>query len=139
MSTTCIEQTLHVVVNLSAEDRARLDKIIAGLEKKDCTKCADTVLRYGAAIATELAQNEEKPAEVKTTPAEPEPQETPQETEPTAPSVTKADVQSKAMSLSQAGKKAEVKAIVTEYADRISAIPEDKLAEVMEKLNALGG
>lgn len=129
---------LRVTVELCAEDRARLDKIIAGLEK-DCTKCAETVIRYGVGIAQEMAQNEEKPAEVETTPTEPEPQETPQETEPSAPSVTKADVQSKVMTLSQAGKKAEVKAIVTEYADRISAIPEDKLAEVMEKLNALEG
>ena len=43
------------------------------------------------------------------------------------------------VTLSAANKKAEVRAIVKEYADRVSAIPEDKLSEVWAKLKALEG
>lgn len=65
-----------------------------------------------------------------TAPAEPEPEQT-------AGKVDKADVQKKVVELSAAGKKAEVRDIVKSYAERVSAIPEDKLAEVMAKLEAL--
>lgn len=62
--------------------------------------------------------------------AEPEPEQT-------AGKVDKAEVQKKVVELSAAGKKAEVRDIVKSYAERVSAIPEDKLAEVMAKLEAL--
>ena len=52
---------------------------------------------------------------------------------------TKADVQALVMKLAApgTGKKEAVKAIVNEYAKKISDIPEEKLNEVMAKLNQL--
>ena len=55
------------------------------------------------------------------------------------PAVKLADVQKKVVDLSTAGKKDAVKAVVQAYAPRVSAIPEDKLAEVLAKLNELEG
>lgn len=130
---------LKVTVELCAEDRARLDKIIATLEGKDCAKCAQAVVTYTTAAVAETAQNATKQETKETAPQADEPQETPQETKPSAPSVTKAELQSKVVALCQAGKKDETKAVVNEYAPNVSGIPEDKLAEVMEKLNALEG
>ena len=52
---------------------------------------------------------------------------------------TKDDIQALVMKLAApgTGKKEAVKAIVNEYAPRISGIPEDKINEVMAKLNQL--
>ena len=51
----------------------------------------------------------------------------------------RASLQKKIVELTTAGKKAAVKEIVTAYATKVSAIPEDKLAEVLAKLNELEG
>lgn len=51
----------------------------------------------------------------------------------------RASLQKKVVDLSTAGKKDAVKAVVQAYAPRVSAIPEDKLAEVLAKLNELEG
>jgi hypothetical protein len=56
---------------------------------------------------------------------------------PPAPSTT--DIQKVVVRLAAAGKKAEVREIVKGYADRVSAIPEDKRAEVLARLSALEG
>lgn len=55
----------------------------------------------------------------------------------TAPQVSKADIQQKVIQLSAAGKKAQVREIVTAVATKVSDIPEDKLADVWGKLTAL--
>lgn len=52
---------------------------------------------------------------------------------------TKADLSQLVVRLSAAGLKAQVREIITAYADRVSNIPEDKYAEVMSKLTALEG
>lgn len=59
--------------------------------------------------------------------------------EPEAPKATKADVQAMVIKLAApgTGKKDAVKTIVNEYAKKVSEIPEDKLDEVMAKLNKL--
>ena len=59
--------------------------------------------------------------------------------EPEQVNYTKADVQALVMKLAApgTGKKDAVKAIVNEYAKKISDIPEEKLNEVMTKLNKL--
>lgn len=57
--------------------------------------------------------------------------------EPPVPST--ADIQKVVVRLAAAGKKAEVREIVKGYADRVSAIPEDKRAEVLTRLSALEG
>lgn len=51
----------------------------------------------------------------------------------------RANLQKKIVELTTAGKKAAVKEIVTAYAAKVSAIPEDKLTEVLEKLAKLEG
>lgn len=60
-------------------------------------------------------------------------------TEPVVPWVTMADIQKKVVDLSTAGKKDAVKAIIQAYAPKVSAIPEDKYGEVLEKLATLEG
>lgn len=52
---------------------------------------------------------------------------------------TKADLSQLVVRLSAAGLKAQVREIITAYADRVSNIPEDKYAEVMARLAALEG
>ena len=49
------------------------------------------------------------------------------------------DIQKRVVELAAAGKKAQVREIVKSYAERVSEIPEEKLAEVLGRLNALGG
>lgn len=58
---------------------------------------------------------------------------------PAAKPCTKADLSQLVVRLSAAGLKAQVREIITAYADRVSNIPEDKYAEVMAKLTALEG
>ena len=65
---------------------------------------------------------------------EPEPQP-----EPAAPQHTRAELQHLVVTLTSAGKKAEVRAIVLAVAPKVSDIPEDKIDEVFEQLKALEG
>lgn len=58
---------------------------------------------------------------------------------PAAKPCAKADLSQLVVRLSAAGLKAQVREIITAYADRVSNIPEDKYAEVMAKLTALEG
>ena len=119
-------QEIKVTVELCTEDRGRLDDILAALQAVGTPFPAPVGLP-DAPITPETPQAEETPApEVKEATA-------PQE----APEITAADIQRKVVALSAAGKKAEVKAIVNDYATKVSAIPEDKRAEVWERLNAL--
>lgn len=87
-------------------------------------------------------QNEPEPVTVAEPAPEPEQETAPWETAPvqeSLPAVKLADVQKKVVDLSAAGKKDAVKAVVQAYAPRVSAIPEDKLAEVLAKLTELEG
>lgn len=115
---------------------AKLDRIIELLEQAtthDCSKCTESVVKF---VASELSQAEQ---------AEPQKEESPGQLSfdtapaPEKPAVKLADVQKKVVDLSTAGQKDAVKAVIQAYAPRVSAIPEDKLAEVLEKLTALEG
>jgi hypothetical protein len=140
-----------ITINWSAEDRARIDKLIALLEdmpKHDCSKCVDAAAKYAAKLTTVAAAapvEETQPTEDTTEPEQPAeaPQEAAvevQEEAPAAPAVDRADIQKKVVALSSAGKKDEVRAIVLAYGNtKVSDIPEDKLGEVFEKLTALEG
>lgn len=141
-----------ITIELCAEDRARLDRIIEALENRpNCEGCVSAAMDMSKAAQAEIdAAKAEAKAETPTTnPPEPEkPVETPAEhpldtppidEAPELPKVDRADVQRKVVELSAAGKKADVKEIVTAYATKVSDIPEDKLAEVLEKLNKLEG
>lgn len=142
-----------ITIELCAEDRARLDRVIEALEHRPncegCVTAAVTMTKEAVAEAT-APKPEAKDETPTTNPPEPEkPVETPTEhpldappievNEPTAPKVDRADVQRKVIELSAAGKKEAVKAIVTAYAAKVSDIPEDKLAEVFDQLTALEG
>lgn len=145
-----------ITIELCTEDRARLDAILDALKgTPNCSGCVEHVVgSFNNLVQTRAEAPQpaeiptEAPAELVTPPAEEKPKEAapehpldapPFDLDAPAPTVDRADIQRKVVELSSAGKKAEVKAIVTGYADRVSAIPEDKLAEVFEKLNALEG
>ena len=66
-----------------------------------------------------------------------EPQEA--ETEAPVPNVTKNDIQQKVIELVGKGKKAEVRNIITTYADNVSGLPDSTLNEVWARLTALEG
>ena len=113
---------IKITTELCAEDRARIDKLTATLE--------GLVINIAPA-ATEPEKAEVKEPEKVETPAEPEnvPEEVPEH--------TKAELQQKVISLVTAGKKDEVKAIIEQYAERVSAIPAEKINEVWDKLTEL--
>lgn len=128
---------LIMTIKLSEEDRARLDRIAAALES--CGSCQ---------VINDMAPTpeapEEKPQEGPQEPAGDAPSEggadTPPEPEKTqAPErrVSMSEIQQKVVALSAAGKKAEVRDLIKAYADRVSAIPEDKYAEVYDLLERL--
>lgn len=122
-----------IPIELCQEDRARIDKVIELLTLSTGQRC------QGCADAVQEAFTATKPIEfTKDTPEEEKPAEPTQEVD-TAPQVSKADIQQKVIQLSAAGKKAQVREIVTAVATKVSDIPEDKLAEVWDKLNALEG
>jgi hypothetical protein len=145
-----------IIFELCADDRARLDRIIEALENRpNCDRCvSDAITMTKTAVTEATAAKAETKEETPTTitpPAE-KPAETPTEhpldeppfemNEPTAPealTVTREDVRGKVVKLCAAGKKEEVKKVVTAYAEAVKDIPEDKLAEVLEKLTALEG
>jgi hypothetical protein len=124
-----------IIVNLCEEDRQRLDRIIAALERPapKCERCADDVAEF---VDDRLRQNGLEPQATEDTAPEEKPAE---EAKPEQPAVSRADIQRKVVELSAVGKKEQVREVVKEYADRVSAIPEDKLVEVWQKLTALGG
>lgn len=143
-----------ITIELCAEDRARLDRVIEALEHRpNCENCASAAITMtqAAQAEAETPTAEAKEPTPTTNPPEPEtPVETAPEhpldvlpfekpTAPEAPKVEPADIQRKVVDLCSKGKKAEVKDIITAYAPNVSGIPADKLAEVLEKLNALEG
>lgn len=137
-----------ITIELCAEDRARLDAIIAALgsypnqAKAKTTKIEPDKEETPTTTTSEAEAPAEAPADY---PIDPPPFDVPEQDAPEqdAPEpdnpINRADVQRMVVELSAAGKKSEAKEIVMAYADRVSAIPEDKLAEVFAKLNTLEG
>lgn len=145
-----------ITIELCQEDRNRLDVI------SDTLELIRQTLVNGAAVAPVVTQDAPK-SEPKAEPtpeaeapaeAQNEPQATPQtdlydedggeitpeatvKEAPTVEPVPLADIQKKVVALSAAGKKAEVREIVTKYAGRVSAIPVEHTAEVWQQLCAL--
>ena len=121
----------HITIELCAEDRARLDKILTALENHpNCEPCLETVKDLADAIeAQPEAPKQEEPEAPKQEATEPEP----------VAKYTPNDIQQAAVRLIAAGKKPQVREIVQEYAGKISDIPADKCDEVMAKLAALEG
>lgn len=131
-----------ITIELCAEDRARLDRLTDFLIKR--IEQVDEL--YGKEMPSRTAKEttEEKPTETTqpepTPAAEAEPVKT-DSNEPTKaePEVTIEDIRGKVLELTGAGKREQVSAIIKDYAEKVSSIPVDKRAEVLEKLNKLEG
>ena len=103
-------------------------------------KLAEVIARTETAKNTQDAPEAPTPTENSTeveNEARAEPAEATQAQEAPKPSVTMAMLTSKAITLSAAGKKDQVRAIVHDYAQTVSALPEDKWDEVYKRLTAL--
>lgn len=149
----------NIIIELCKEDRDRLDilnkalamltgqleGINAALEAKGIieTVVTEEVIstEYTAASDTkpwdtrdlhQEAAEAPEPVEVVTTPPAPE-------TVQDEPTVTKQDIQQKVIELVGKGKKAEVRGIITTYADNVSGLPDSTLNEVWARLTALEG
>lgn len=157
----------NIIIELSAEDRARIDRLTAALEariaqeqtiiektydkapeKDDIAEMARAALDTTKKTTTEdtpkIAQDEQKLEEVQTpntTPEEATEAEEPSvaPVEEAKPAVTLEMLRNKALALSAAGKKDQVRAIVTSYAGKISDISESQYGEVYAKLTELEG
>ncbi len=133
----------HITMNLCPEARTRLDAIPEPL--KAPKPRGENGVQLEKALCTEenRPENDAQSAETfepeETQPKEEEPTQPEIENDSTVPEVTEEDIRSKYMSLSTTPKKPEAAAIIKQYAAKISAIPADKRAEVLERLTALEG
>ena len=110
-----------ITIELCAEDRQRLDRILTALEGNSTPATAEPVREQ---------LTEAKPADM--TPVDEAP---PQEW--TAPEYKLSDIQQKVVALAAAGKKAEVREIIKAYAPKVSELPDEKFGEIMAKLAEL--
>lgn len=142
---------INITTELCAEDRARLDRLTAAMERlandmeppvialagtpfqtEQPAEVALDILKEGTGVAMgTIAEPESVLAEVGAPAEEPEEKEVPEH--------TKTELQQKVISIVTAGKKDEVKAIIEQYAERVSAIPDEKINEVWDKLTKLEG
>lgn len=125
----------HITIEFCQEDRKRIDELI-GMAGWIAGALKDMAAQpQGVAEpAKKLELVNEHPVDDVSPHAAPEPV-----AEPTAPKWTKDDVQALVIKLAApgTGKKDAARAIVYEYAKKVSDIPEDKLDEVMAKLSKL--
>lgn len=139
-----------IIIELAAEDRKRLDAFLAALQNSPrCDKCVQDVAaamdRQNGPQSEEKPKAEEEPEApgfVEATAAPPWEEGVPAEVtkpEPEPQKYTQAEVQKKVVELCAAGHKDATRAIVNQYAPRVSAIPADKYDEVMDKLLKLEG
>jgi hypothetical protein len=142
-----------ITIELCAEDRARLDKIIEGLASTPrCDHGAKAVAETVAGITQSATEPQEAPKEepkAETNPAEEAPQESTQDPEDSAlaekvePTVTLEQIQQKVVQLAASGaeKKAKVREVISAYGTKVSDLKDqpEKWGEVWEKLTALEG
>lgn len=146
-----------ITIELCAEDRARIDRLIAAVEKR--TVQVESALEQKYNIKTEPtddpvtkaladtlsraqeSQNKATGEQETPAPTTPQTEETPTveavEPQQTARKVDRAELRAKVVELSAKGLKEQVKAVVREYGQTVPTIPEDKIAECYEKLEAL--
>lgn len=135
----------HITIELCKEDRQRIDELIgmAGWIVGALKDMANQPLAVLEQTEQPTPVNEHPVDEVSPHAApEPDPNQLSffdQAHEPAAPIYKKEDVQALVLKLAApgTGKKDAVKAIVNEYAKKVSDIPEEKLNEVMAKLQKL--
>ena len=136
-----------ITIELCADDRARLDAIIAGLQaltdKAEPDPIAEAAKRALGLTPTESPVEPQEEAEAPTLATTPIEEETPTEETPAEPvnekKATQADVRALYVKLSSSGKKAEARAVILPVSPTISGIPDDKVQEVFDKLTALEG
>lgn len=128
MRTPDVEQNIRFTIELCKEDRKRLNDLIAALDARGREKCTEDVSAEqdsGGEVLKPIHTDEQ--AKSDTAVNEPEKE------------IRVADIQSKVVDLTAIDKKAEAREIVFAYAERVSDIPEDKRAEVYQRLIALEG
>ena len=155
-----------IVIELCSEDRARLDRLAEAMERKTCDKCVTTAIEamkatqqpkaepdpIQQALAETLAQvtdsveapknaTEEADASTPTTAPQEEEKPTAEEpaTAPSTPTVDRAELKAKVIQLCAKGLKEQTKDIVRAYAQTVTDVPEEKIAECYAKLVALEG
>lgn len=131
-----------IVIELCAEDRARLDRLADALDR-GCSSCSASL---SEALTSLISKAQVAPAtkpEPVTAPAEIEPQEivapAPAPAPDPVPVVSLAEFQ-KALTLrcSESPEvKAKVRALLNQYAAAASAVPAEKRAEILEKLKQI--
>lgn len=129
---------INVTVNLSTEDRKRLDAILDALTaSRNCERCASTVANAISDFAG-APGTAQKPAEPAPAAQEAKAPEQPKPAQPRPQKeVTLSEIQALTAQAIAAGKKAQAREIITRYADSISGLPKSCLAEVQEQLIAL--
>lgn len=164
-----------ITIEFCAEDRERLDKLTAALERKMCDGCINSALAWAeqimrgqenttpkanepdevqkalaetlakANVSVEAPKNATEEAEASTPATTPQEEEKPTEKEHTkaepTKTVTHADLKAKVIELSAKDLKlkAQAREIVLSYAPTVGGVPQDKLNECYEKLEALEG
>ena len=121
-----------ITIELCAEDRARLDAIIAGLQGQ----CSAAPVAAAATPATAPAVEVPAQTDFPVVPDQVPWDEAPADPAPVAKPVSLAEFQ-KAITIRCAESpevKAAIRGLVQEYATSASAIPEEKRAEVLAKL-----
>ena len=153
-----------ITIELCAEDRARIDRLINALERKACDSCVATALEFaGKAKPAEPDPIQQKQADTLAKASEPTvasenathtPSEAPasqtmhpvdealpwDDPAPAPVPVPSLEEFQKALTLRCAESettKAKVRALLHEYAPAASKVPEDKRAEVLERLAKL--
>ena len=136
-----------ITIELCAEDRARLDGILAALQqigRHDCKSCVQTAVKMTKDMATAAAAAE--PDQERTTNAAEHPVDEVSPHAAPAPEparkvtqITMEDIRAVVQRLIGPGsnKREQAQAIVHDYAPKVSGIPADKYEEAMARLIAL--
>lgn len=144
-----------ITIEFCAEDRARIDRLTEALERRSCDDCVKGALSWSeqvracqeAAVQQGLDPLEQKLAETLAKaeapvapPPAPDPVPVPEPAPAPAVEVPSLAEFQKALSLRCAESettKAKVRALLHEYAEAASKVPEDKRAEVLARLAKL--
>ena len=126
-----------ITIELCAEDRARLDKIIEGLgalRRPDCSSCVEGVASYMAKAAEVMEAHPVSEPFAAPAPA-PVPEAAPV-VEPEKPAVTLEQIQKKATQIAagSAEKKATLRSIVNQYAAKVTDLPKSCWPAVWDAL-----
>ena len=126
----------NITIELSAEDRERLDAILEALKnitapaKESLTTARATKTPEPVKVSTESEKPAEKAKEDTEDAKEPKP----------APAPDRRTVKSLAVKKIQAGHRDEVKSLIRAYgAEKIDLVPEDKLVTFVADLEKIGG